>query len=332
MRTVVEKNALPLFFVLTFASSWTLWILSGVLGYGDGLPPLDRNWLLAQVGVFCPSLWGLVLTAIIRPDRRRNCLAALVGVFLPATILGLAVATRGVEHPEALPPALQACVVGFALLVMAAIGLPRRLVMVRRDDIGSRTAAWLAGSALGLPLLFLLAWLVIEGTSGSHTIGVFDRTAGSPFLLLAVLFGFDLVYGGALGEELGWRGFALPLLLRRSPPLGAALVLGVIWSLWHLPIDLAVGFGAERLFGVFFRLLFTLCLSIIVTWFFLRSGHGLMSALLIHATLNWLPVMEFSAYEPAMGGLFVLMFLFALLVGCGDPAMRAVPDTARGQE
>src|SRR5215204_5322789 len=42
--------------------------------------------------------------------------------------------------------------------------------------------------------------------------------------------------GGALGEEPGWRGFALPRLQSLHGPLVGSLILGVLWSLWHLPL------------------------------------------------------------------------------------------------
>jgi uncharacterized protein len=51
---------------------------------------------------------------------------------------------------------------------------------------------------------------------------------------------------GALFEESAWRGFALPLLQARPNPLVASIVLGVLWSAWHIPVkfDLALAHGA----------------------------------------------------------------------------------------
>lgn len=46
---------------------------------------------------------------------------------------------------------------------------------------------------------------------------------------------------GPWGEETGWRGFALPRLLTRFPPSMAAIVLGVIWAIWHAPAFLVSG-------------------------------------------------------------------------------------------
>ena len=55
-----------------------------------------------------------------------------------------------------------------------------------------------------------------------------------------------------LGEELGWRGFALPRMLKRTGPMLASLVLGVIWALYHLPLFWTVG---RPLYGESFLIL-----------------------------------------------------------------------------
>jgi membrane protease YdiL (CAAX protease family) len=45
-----------------------------------------------------------------------------------------------------------------------------------------------------------------------------------------------VVFVLVLGEEIGWRGFALPHLLTRSGPWIASFILGTLWALWHLPL------------------------------------------------------------------------------------------------
>jgi len=60
------------------------------------------------------------------------------------------------------------------------------------------------------------------------------------------------------GEEIGWRGYALPLLLEtRAPPLAAAIGLGVLWGVWHIPLRIASGLGA---FPLPLFILFTIAL------------------------------------------------------------------------
>lgn len=327
MRKMIEKHALVLHLALTFASSWALWLASGVLRYDSGLPPLDRGWLIAQVGVFCPSLWAIALTAYLRPDLRRHCLGLLLGVFTPVTLLGLVVAERGVGTPNDLPPAVRILVLIMALAVLAVFLFFRRLLLVERRRLQVRSLGWCLAAACQLPFCFLLAWLIVNAPRGDFGVEVFTGGLAAALPGVAVLFAFDLVFGGALGEEIGWRAFALPRMLSRWSPLRSALLLGAVWALWHLPIDLAVGFGAAGVGGVVFRLLFTCSLSVVVVWYFLRSGHGMLSSLLIHTTLNWLPVLEFTNYEAAMGVLFVMMFLFGLLVAFGDRRMRQDPSS-----
>src|SRR5918992_4619816 len=57
-----------------------------------------------------------------------------------------------------------------------------------------------------------------------------------PLLAAVITLAFHIFPGSALGEEIGWRGYALPRLQARRSALGASLVLGPIWALWHLPL------------------------------------------------------------------------------------------------
>lgn len=103
----------------------------------------------------------------------------------------------------------------------------------------------------------------------------------------AALFGaqtgivFHLLFRGSMGEELGLRGFALPRLQGRYGPVGASLVIGLFWYLWHLPVLLGRGPVELALYGVLVMLL-----SFIFTWLYNGSGGSLLPGLLFHAIQN----------------------------------------------
>jgi membrane protease YdiL (CAAX protease family) len=91
---------------------------------------------------------------------------------------------------------------------------------------------------------------------------------------------------GPLGEEFGWRGFALPFLLRRRPPLAAALILGAVWAVWHLPAFFIPTLSQSRLWFPLF-LVNSVALSVIMTWLYLRTGGDLLLMILVHLMANY---------------------------------------------
>ena len=132
--------------------------------------------------------------------------------------------------------------------------------------------------ALGVPLASLLL------VTGLHM--ALGGSAPQPEALAkwpAALAAFPLifVFGGPLGEEAGWRGFLLPTLMRDRTPLVAALLTGVIWALWHLPLFLAHKMpppaGLAMVFG-----------SITFSWLYHYSGRSVFITMLFHAVGNTL--------------------------------------------
>jgi membrane protease YdiL (CAAX protease family) len=119
-----------------------------------------------------------------------------------------------------------------------------------------------------------------------------NLVAGRPIGLLTLstnaLLSFLLmiVITGPLGEEYGWRGFALPRLLRSFSPLVASLILGFIWGLWHLPTFL---FSELPQGGVSLPLfvLGALSLSVIITWMYLHVKGSVLFSVLLHFAVNF---------------------------------------------
>jgi membrane protease YdiL (CAAX protease family) len=82
-----------------------------------------------------------------------------------------------------------------------------------------------------------------------------------------------------LGEEYGWRGYALPRLQTVMKPLSASLVIGVVWAVWHLPTFFAPGASPADLFLTMPAMLAG---SVIYTWMYNATGGSMRVVLLAH--------------------------------------------------
>ena len=87
------------------------------------------------------------------------------------------------------------------------------------------------------------------------------------------------------GEEIGWRGFALPRMSEKLNLSKSTLVLGVIWAFWHLPLFFVQ--GADT-FGQSFPLYLiqVIGLSVILSWLYWRTQGSLLLVMLMHAAVN----------------------------------------------
>src|SRR5215211_2307591 len=87
---------------------------------------------------------------------------------------------------------------------------------------------------------------------------------------------------GALGEEPGWRGFALPGLQSTLSPLVSTLILGVVVTVWHVPI-LFLEEGALQPSIIVGFLLGSLAVTFFYTWFFNHTGGSVLMTIVAHA-------------------------------------------------
>ena len=101
------------------------------------------------------------------------------------------------------------------------------------------------------------------------------------------------------GEEIGWRGYALPRLAARFGYASASLLLGVIWALWHLPLyfnPFAEVHGQS--FPTF--VLLVVAISVVMTWLYVHTNGSLLLATLMHWAINHTSEL-FSLSLPAPG-------------------------------
>lgn len=142
-----------------------------------------------------------------------------------------------------------------------------------RLSLWKTTYPWYLFLLIGMPLAFYLPALLKEGAFAD---GLF------PFASLQA-YGVSLLLMAIKGpvEEIGWRGFALPLLQRKMAPIYASLLLGAIWAFWHLPAFLFSG-TPQSAWAIMPFFVGTIALSVIVTALFNRSGGSILLAGVFH--------------------------------------------------
>jgi membrane protease YdiL (CAAX protease family) len=92
-----------------------------------------------------------------------------------------------------------------------------------------------------------------------------------------------LIILGPISEEFGWRGFALKRMLKVTTPNIASSIIGLVWSLWHLPLFFIVG-TSQYEFGLPFIvfLISVTSTSFVYTYFYIKTKGSLLSAIFLH--------------------------------------------------
>lgn len=186
----------------------------------------------------------------------------------PVVAIGIIVATFG--------PVVGAFVVT-ALIEgrSGVVGLWRRFVQWR---VGVR---WYAFVLLGIPLVVLVGAVLVPGA-----VAWFDPAAFGALAAYPLAFVLTLLLGGPLGEEPGWRGFALPRLQQRHGPLWGSLILGAVWAAWHLPLFWSGVWTPPTVANIVMFGAMIIALTVIMTWVFKHVAGSLLIMILMHASFN----------------------------------------------
>jgi len=186
-----------------------------------------------------------------------------------------------------------------AFLVVLIIGGRRGFVDLLRP-FGRWRVGWrLWGLAILGPAVLYLIGLGIHLLGGGKAppfIMIREELSLIPLYLVLVVL---MPWQGPVGEEFGWRGYALPKLQSKYGPLIASLVVGALWGIWHLPSFFAPQGVISAIYidvGLIFILVYTLgniANSIFMTWLYNKStASALVAGIIWHAAINfWAPVL-----------------------------------------
>lgn len=173
---------------------------------------------------------------------------------------------------------------------------------------------WYIPALFLIPAIYLLAY-------------AFMRWAGLPLpepqvpLLLAPVF-FAVYFISATGEDLGWMGYAIDPMQTRWGAFTAAIVLGVVWQIWHIIPHWQQEHTAS---WILWQSLYSVALRVLIVWVYNNTGKSVFAAILTHAMDNVSASLfpNFgSHYDPAVTCVIAWLVVIVVVAGWGARTLR----------
>lgn len=251
-------------------------------------------------------------------DKNTSPSTFLILVFvlsIPFYLLGI----TGIPLPG-IPTLPASALMGFVPMIAALIlthrahGSDGYIAMIRRllDLNKHHRAIWVLATLLFMPVVTIAEFGILRLTGSSVPLPqiAFDEAG---YLFLALLI-------EAIGEELGWQGYAYPALRAKRNALWAALVLGAVWGLWHVIPYVQLGRSTS---WIVWQSLNAIARRIVIVWLFENTSKSVLIAVLFHTMINltW-------ALFPIAGSYYDPFVVFLILApAAGMIAFLWGPDT-----
>ena len=198
-----------------------------------------------------------------------SCWIAIVMVPIPAhTVLQAVLLFVGIFSPSLVALSLTGWTEG-------ADGVRLLLARMFQWEVQGRWYLFAVGYTLSIKLFVTLILRVASGA--------WPRVGNVPLYIIpfAILISTPV----QSGEEVGWRGYALPRLAASIGLGWASIVLGIIWASWHLPLFFLPGSDTyHQSFPVY--IIQVMAISVAMAWLWERTGRSLLLPMLMHATIN----------------------------------------------
>jgi membrane protease YdiL (CAAX protease family) len=299
MKPFAQKHPVIAFLLITFAWTWLFWFAA---------MPFRGQILLVTVivliGGYGPAVGG-ILTLGLRSGQKpsmstKRTLSMLLISALILGVLTLRYLAGNISNFDILAEDLTLTTPIVVIAVIASLvgGWVFSSAVSDNSEVRTEMASilpwrlsplWTLCAVLFYPVMILASWglSALFGMNAEYP-GLWEQPALEILPLYILTFCVTLLAQGG-NEELGWRGFMQPELQKRFSPLVAALIVSVLWSLWHLPLILNGVYDADLVVGMVSGGIYRIPLAIFLAWFYNRSGGNLFLTMFLHASFNRTP-------------------------------------------
>lgn len=283
---LIKKYQLISYFILTYFLTWIIFFLPFFITIND----MATKILLMAIGGTGPAFAAMIISHILKPDRIRTDTKKYIAVL---SIAGLITAALIVLYLH-----IQASASLFLLLlvlinaVIAAFiisgGLfPRKGIkeLLSKLYIAKVNWKWYILALFLIPAFIIIIAMYCTLHAGISLKALIPQLTFGGVSSVIITCGYVTLVRGPLREEIGWRGFALPRLQYRYSPLIATLILGIIWTVWHLPLHLT-GIYAGGIGGFIERFYYNVGITFLITWIYNHSKGSLLLTTFFHTSFN----------------------------------------------
>ncbi len=209
----------------------------------------------------------------------------------------------------------------FGVLIPAFSAIILTAYYVGRQGIRhlfSRLKIWKVGAKWWLAVIFVYPALLVIAGLLYNLFYPQSMVNLLPISISTLIANIIFLTIASLGEEIGWRGVALPSLQRKYSPFVSSLVLGILWSVWHLPFWILIGTLSQYGWVYFLmNFLFIVPTTFFITWIFNNTKGSLLLPVVLHVVFNVINVTIF----PVTGsvgdfGIFIVLqfaVMFAII-------------------
>ena len=285
----IRRHQIAAFFIITFAITWGLGFSYSAFYNGQFLMAP-----LAFVATCGPALAGIIITAVSNTQPKQGTRKASWIAFFIAWVVTALVCIVGLtilNHVELSPVSI-----GFSFVMVVPVAFVISMAFSRIPAVRNYLSSlirlrgvrgWALLALVLFPATILLSILMSSLLDRQPIVFFQVQETGLALIgLVTVKFFYQFFFFNASGEEIGWRGFALPMLQRHTSPLIASLILACFWIPWHFFLWQSQGQTVTTWRFWLSNGSLIIFSSIILSWFYNRSKGSILVAGIIHAAEN----------------------------------------------